>query len=149
MATIRQKKFAQQLPKNNFIPSKTARQSGYSESYLRSGEFYQNLRKPTHPAYDMYSEDAKKLELKRLRRQMKQFLKDGDRTNYMRAKELEFKARQWLKDIHQNESPDTIVINYGKGSSPLAKDLPQPEKGQPGRGSLEENNDNKPQISQP
>ena len=117
--TARQLKLAEELPKNKFNAVKAGRKAGYSESYLRCGEFFKDLRKPTHPAHEMYSEEAKKKELRKLARLEAKLEKKELYTNLLRSKELGFKAKGWIKDkVETSGTPSVIQVNYGKAGVP-------------------------------
>lgn len=96
------------LPENGFKISKTARKVGYSKDYSKSG-IYRQVR-DNKLFKDLYGEEAKKREVRKLNRQENELYKKGKYSVYINAKKLRFEACGWVKpDIVQGQSNITII----------------------------------------
>lgn len=112
--TLRQKRFLEALPKNNYNVKKSAKEAGYTDNSADKN-IYTQLR-VSKAFKEYFTEDTVKRDIKKVKRLV---LKKEDFTNFLRATELESKilGMQVDKSEIKNLNPEKIVIAYGTAPS--------------------------------
>ena len=97
--TLRQKKLLEELPKNNYNISKTAKEVGYSENTSKSSIY--NLIRNSKNIKEYFNEHSVKRDIKKI---YKMAVKGKDLSNSLRALELESKILGLQKDVSENKT---------------------------------------------
>jgi hypothetical protein len=107
--TLKQAKFLEELPKNGFNVSKTARLVGYSEQSSNAGSQHRILRNLTLRTGTEAEQDKIKRDFEKAKRLAQ---KAGDLSNYNRANEALARINSMFTDTSKiiNTNPDKIVI---------------------------------------
>jgi hypothetical protein len=115
--TLRQKKFLEELPKNNYNISKTAKKVGYSDNTSTS-KIYDLVRNSKN-IKEYFTEQTVKRDIKKVKRLV---LQNKDYTNFIRATELESKIlglqvdKAEIKSTIINTPDEQSELNRLRGS---------------------------------
>ncbi len=96
--TLRQKRLLEELPKNNYNLSKSAKNAGYSDNTAK-GKIYSLVRN-SYKIKEYFNENTVKKELKKA---LKDCKNEGDRTNLLRSIELMSKILGMQIDKSENK----------------------------------------------